>query len=44
MDDRQAIVYGNGKVKEIRISEFHVGDNELEAELKKRRVKYYKPM
>lgn len=44
MDDRQAIVYGNGKVKEIRISEFHVGDDELEAELKKRRVKYYKPM
>jgi hypothetical protein len=44
MDDLQAIVYGNGKVKEIRISEFHVGDNELEAELKKRRVKYYKPM
>jgi hypothetical protein len=42
MQDRQAIVYGNGKVKEIKISEFHVGDDELEAELKKRGVKYYK--
>ncbi|MGA2964203.1 MAG: hypothetical protein ABSD96_21280 [Candidatus Korobacteraceae bacterium] len=42
MEDRQAIVYGNGKVREIRISEFHVGDDELEAELKKRGVKYYK--
>ena len=42
MDDCQAIVYGNGKVREIRISEFHVGDDELEAELKKHGVKYYK--
>jgi hypothetical protein len=44
MEDRQAIVYGNGKVREIRISEFHVGDDELEAELKRRGVKYYKPI
>ena len=44
MDDRQAIVYGNAKVREIKISEFHVGDEELETELKKRGVKYYKPM
>ena len=44
MEDRQAIVYGNGSVREIRISEFHVGDDELEAELKKRGVKYYKPL
>jgi len=42
MEDRQAIVYGNGNVREIRISEFHVGDDELEAELKKRGVKYYR--
>src|SRR3984957_8592148 len=42
MDDRQAIVYGNGEVREIKISEFHVGDDELEAELKKRGVKFYK--
>ena len=27
MEDRQAIVYGNGKLREIRISEFHVGDD-----------------
>jgi hypothetical protein len=44
MADRQAIVYGSGKVREIRISEFHVGDDELEAELKKRGIKYYKPV
>lgn len=42
MEDRQAIVYGNGKVREIKISEFHVGDDELETELKKHGVKYYK--
>lgn len=43
MADRRAIVYGNGKVKEISISEYHVGDDELEAELRRRGVKYYKP-
>jgi hypothetical protein len=42
MDDRRAIVYGSGKVGEIMISEFHVGDDELEAELKKHGIKYYK--
>jgi len=42
MEDRQAVVYGSGKVREITISEFHVGDDELEAELKRRGVKYYK--
>lgn len=41
MADRSAIVYGNGRVKQIRISEYHVGDAELEDELKKRGVKYY---
>jgi hypothetical protein len=41
MADRSAIVYGNGSVRQIKISEYHVGDAELEAELKKRGVKYY---
>ena len=43
MANRRAIVYGRGKVKEITISEYHVGDDELEAELRKRGVKYYTP-
>jgi hypothetical protein len=37
--DRSAIVYGTGKVKEIKINKYHVGDAELESELKKRGVK-----
>jgi len=41
MAERSAIVYGNGQVKQIRISEYHVGDAELEEELRKRGVKYY---
>ena len=41
MADRSAIVYGTGPVREIKISEHHVGDAELESELKKRGVKYY---
>jgi len=41
MADRSAIVYGTGQVKQLRISEYHVGDAELESELKKRGVKYY---
>jgi len=44
MEDRKAVVYGKGKVREINISEFHVGDDELEAELRRRGVKYYKPV
>ena len=44
MEDRQTIVYGNGRVREIHISEFHVGDDELETELKRRGVKYYTPV
>lgn len=42
MGNREAVVYGNGKVREIKISEFHVGDDELEAELKRRGINYYK--
>jgi hypothetical protein len=41
MFDRKAIVYGVGKVKDIEINEFHIGDEELEAELIKHGVKYY---
>ena len=41
MADRSAIVYGTGSVRQIRISEYHVGDAELESELKKRGVKHY---
>jgi hypothetical protein len=37
-------VHGDGKVREIRISEFHVGSEERATELKKREVKDYKPM
>jgi len=41
MVDKSAIVYGTGRVRQIKISEYHVGDAELESELKKRGVKYY---
>jgi hypothetical protein len=41
MADGSAIVYGNGRVKQIWISEYHVGDAELADELKKRGITYY---
>ena len=41
MADKSAIVYGSGAVKEISISEYHARDDELEAELKERGIKYY---
>ena len=42
MADKSAVVYGKGSVKQISISEYHVGDDELEAELKERNIKYYR--
>ena len=39
--NREAVIYGNGKTKEIAVSQHHVAAEELEAELRKRGVKYY---
>jgi hypothetical protein len=41
MSNREAVIYGNGKTKEIAVSQYHVAADELEAELRKRGVKYY---
>jgi hypothetical protein len=42
LSNREAVVCGNGKVKEIAVSQYHVGADELEAELRKRGVTYYR--
>jgi hypothetical protein len=43
MADREVITYGKGNFPDIRVSQYHVGADELEAELRKRGVTYYKP-
>jgi hypothetical protein len=41
--NREAVIYGNGKTKEIAVSQYHVAPDELEAELRKHGMKYYAP-
>lgn len=44
MADREVIIYGKGNLSDIRVSQYHVAADELEAELKRRGVTYYKPL
>lgn len=41
MSNREAIIYGTDN-REIRMSEYHVAADELESELRKRGVKFYR--
>jgi hypothetical protein len=43
MADREVIIYGKGSLPDIRVSQYHVGADELENELRNRGVTYYKP-
>ena len=44
MADREVIIYGKDNLLDIKVSQYHVGADELEAELRKRGVTYYKPL
>jgi hypothetical protein len=41
MADGQVIVYGKGGFSDITVSQYHVGQDEFEAELRRRGVTYY---
>lgn len=42
MVDGQTVVYGNGKESEIRVSQYHAAPAELESELRKRGVEFFR--
>ena len=44
MTDREVIIYGKDGFPDIKVSQYHVAADELEAELEKRGVTYYKPV
>jgi len=41
MTDRDVIIYGKNNLPVIKVSQYHVGADDLEAELKRRGVTYY---
>lgn len=42
MFDGQVIIYGKNSLPDIKVSQYHVAPDELEAELERRGVAYYK--